>query len=704
MAKPKKKTLSDDDILAKVNAQVAKATGDTVLSKETEKVQRYYDQEYPKRQSEGNSSYVSSDVFDGVESMKAQLLETYTGSTDIIRLLPMKDEAAHAAAAETRYVEDVIHNQNPGFDILHDLIDDGLKSRKGVLQVYWEDRHVRDEHNFKNMPESDVMALAAQEDVSDLDAEPDEGYDPQSGKEPTYSGYWCRKIDKSQVKVENVPSEEYFFDGSKKRREDGVRGRRMLKTRAALINEGYDKDKVSKLTYITDIALSPEKQARDEATTGAFKFSDDPVQEELQTVELIEAYMDLSLYGDGKSCLYKIVLGDKAMFSCEEVDEDPFITFAPLRRPHNQAGNNFAARIIPTQNARTVLTRAVLDHTAQTTNPRWQVLNGGLPNPRELLDNRQGGVVNVRTREAIAPLNYPNLNPFVFETLRMLKDNKEEHTGISQLSQGLNKDAVSSQNSRGLVNDLVTLSQVRQKIVARNLAAALKELYLKVRKLVIEFDSRERVAEVVDDFQHVDPKLWHPERKVRVSLHIGYGEQEKEAAKFVDAWKFLTQDPTASKFCDKPRQWKLLTDGMRKNSFANYADYVMPPEQAEDPKPDPLQMKELEIKDKQAEASLLAAKSAAAKVQHTAEMDAIKVQMDQMKTMLEQALKTREADRQDLDTAGRIDVTQRETAVLEETEGRAADRDDLDTISSVDAKQRETAVLEKTPVTSPTAG
>jgi hypothetical protein len=253
----------------------------------------------------------------------------------------------------------------------------------------------------------------------------------------------------------------------------------------------------------------------------------------------------------------------------------------------------------------------------------------------------------------------------VFETLQMLKDNKEENTGISSLSQGLNKDAISSQNSRGLVNDLVTLSQVRQKIIARNFAKTLTELYLKVRKLVIEFESREKVAEVVDDFMNVDPKLWHPERKVRTSLHIGYGEQEKEAAKFYDVWKLLTQDPAATKFCDTPRQHKLLTDGLRKNSFANFADYVMPPEAVKPPGPDPLKMKELEIKDKQAEATLLSAKASMAKVEASTQLEQLQLRMDEMQAMLKHALDMRAADRQDLDVANRVDVSQRETAMLE---------------------------------------
>lgn len=663
-----KTPMSDEAILTRIVGKVQSATSESKTSRETERVQRYYDQELPRRTSDGNSSYVSSDVFDAVESMKAQLLEVFAGGHDIIRFLPHRDEEATVAAAETKWVEHVVHDKNKGFEIFQDWIDDGLKTRRGIVQAYWENCIVYDEHTFKGMSLADVQALASQDDVEDLEANLDapEGsedtFDP-SPEEATFSGSWRRRIDKSRVKIENVPSEEYFSEESKKSREDGVRGRRMLKSRADLIADGFDKTKVNAATAVTN-DTAQEKQARDNPTNDAFSMADDPVSPEMELVEVFETYVRLDIDG-GRPGLYKITHSDKHIFDKEEVDEDPFVSFTPLRRPHSQQGNNFAARVIQTQNARTVLTRAILDHTAITTNPRWQVLNGAVTNPKELLDNRRGGIVNVRQREGIMPLQYPNLNPFVFETLQMLKDNKEENTGISALSQGLNKDAISSQNSQGLVSDLVSLSQVRQKIIARNFANCLAELYLKVRKLSIEFEKKERIAQVVDEFELLDPKLWHPERPLKVSLHVGYGEQEKEAAKFAQLWGLLTQDPVASQWCSPPKQHKLLSDGLRKNGFANYADYIIRPEEWKAPPPDELKVKELEIKSKTADAALASAQASQRKVDSHEQLEVLKAQLAKMTLDLKRIVDLRAADRQDLDVANRVDVSQREVEMLE---------------------------------------
>jgi hypothetical protein len=658
----KKYGKTEAEIMAVVDPAVGHATtfADTQLSSERSRIQRYFDGELPKKQHEGSSSYVSSDVYDGVESMKAQVLEVFGGSHDIVRFKAMNDQDVEASRIETAYVADQIFavDKNNGYDRFHDVLDDGLKNRNGVIQVYWEDCIERDEHTVTGMSYEDAQALAAQEDV---ELELDLNEETQS-----YDGTWTRVIDNSGLRVENVPPEEYYSQGKKKRREDGARGRKTLKTKADLIKEGYDKKKVDEIGVDSELDFSSERQTREKETDDGLP--DSEPQPELAPVMLHETYIPLSLKGDGTSCLYRIIHAGGQLFEMDEVEEDNFVVFTPLRRPHSQHGNNFAKRIVATQNARTVLTRAILDHTTTTVNPRWQVLNGALANPKELLDNRLRGIVNVKTRDGIAPLQYPNLNPFVFQTVEMLKGNKEETTGISSLSQGLNKDAISSQNSQGLVNDLITVSQTRQKIIARNFANFVSALFLKARKLIMQNESKKKLFEFDNAFQKIDPKLWTPSRTVQVSLHVGYGEQEKEAAKIAALWGMLTKDPQASMFCPPEKQYALLRDGMKKNGFANHADYIITPDQVKPPGPDPMEMKKLEIEDKKAQAALLTAQAAMGKAEGHHQIEEMKVQIASMLAQIKDFTAHRDADRKDMDIANKVNVSQRELELAEQVD------------------------------------
>src|SRR5262249_52283813 len=160
-------------------------------------------------------------------------------------------------------------------------------------------------------------------------------------------------------------------------------------------------------------------------------------------------------------------------------------------------------------NARTYLKRAVIDHTMITVNPKLIVVNGAVLNPREILENRFGGVVNAKRSDGILPMPQAGLNPFVFQVDSMLRDQKGEMTGISDLSQGLDKDAISKQNSGDMVHELITVSQLRQKIVARNFGEGfVRDLYSAVYKLVLENEKRQKIVQTSGGWVPVDFSQW----------------------------------------------------------------------------------------------------------------------------------------------------------------------------------------------------
>ncbi len=114
-------------------------------------------------------------------------------------------------------------------------------------------------------------------------------------------------------------------------------------------------------------------------------------------------------------------------------------------------------------------------------------------------------------------------------------------------------------------------------------------------------------------------------------------------------------------------RYKLITDGMKKAGFQNFADYITSPDDPafKPPQPDPLKMQELQIKDKQAQASLMTAQETGQKNQRLADIDAIKLQLDQANQKFKQVMETRESQRMDAETANRIDVSQREMTMAE---------------------------------------
>ncbi len=86
MAESRFKPISEDELASVVDRQIRQSVGyyDSKLSKERQDVIDYYNGVKPKPVHAGNSKYVSLDVFDSVDSMKAVLLETFAaGNRDI---------------------------------------------------------------------------------------------------------------------------------------------------------------------------------------------------------------------------------------------------------------------------------------------------------------------------------------------------------------------------------------------------------------------------------------------------------------------------------------------------------------------------------------------------------------------------------------------------------------------------------------------
>ena len=674
MAEQSPKTkLADAEVLAIVESQIKQSVGhyDSKLAKERQDVTNYYNGTLPKRQSQGNASYVSTDVYDAVEAMKAQLLETFASGDEIVKFDPQGPEDVRAADVATKYSSYVVFRQNNGYSVFSSVIHDGLTARAGIAKVYWEEKADFIEEEFDGLDEASVAGLAAQEDIDELEAE----LDMMTG---LYKGEIKRKIDKSQVTIEPVPPEEFLISPRARSIADAPYvGQRTVKTVTELLEMGFDEKKVERIAGSKDsfeLESDPDVLTRFQDIDSGYSAGLQGFQKAQNAVILYDSYVEIDMNNTGKASLHRVIHVGNVILEVEEVDRKPFIGYVPLPIPHSFFGNNFAERVAPTQNARTVLMRGILDHTALTNNPRYQVVKGGLVNPRELLDNRLGGLVNVTRPDAISPILQANLNPFVFQTLQLLQANREETTGVSSLSQGLNKDAVSKQNSADMIDSLVSLSQQRQKILARNFANNfLVPLFLEVYRLVIENEKKEKIIEVAGDYVPVLPSQWIERKDVAVSMALGYGERDKRAQGLVNIFSLIASDPSLRKFIQPNNAYNVMADVLMDKGYKNVNDYITPPDRLPPPQPDPMYEAEIGLKKAQAMSTVKIADAQANKSAATAEAEAIRVEIEAMRQKFEEKFRLLEFQRKDAETANRIEVAQRELAMAEESIQQASD-------------------------------
>lgn len=591
--------LSDADIASWCAQCIKLSAGyaDSKLSTQRARTAAYYDGELPKRAHKGSSSYVSQDVYDAVESMVATLLETFTGNHNPVRFAPQNADDVEAARIATEFTNYVIFRQNDGYNIFNSALHDGLVDRNGIAQVYWH-KDISEQDEAVDLPNQQAaIAFLSQlgPDTKNHKLTSDDKADPNSSVHLTFT----RVIDNSHVRIDPVPPEEFGISPRAKSLKDAaVTYRRMSKTRSELLKMGYDKAVLDEIWGDDDFWLKTDPEVMQrfwQVDDAAYAGIDAELQDQRTSIVLYDIYAHLDIKGTGKTELYRVVYAGNRVLEKEQVSRKPFIIYTPLPRPHSFWGNSFAEKVIPTQVARTVLTRSILDHAMVTTNPRYQVIRGGLANPKELLENRLGGIVNVTRPDALAPLPQPSLNPFIFQTIQLLDDDKEEITGISKLSQGLNKDAISNQNSADMVQQLVSISQQRQKIIARNFANGfMKDLFLLVYQLVLENESGQRVAEIAGNWVQVDPTTWAERKDVSVEFAIGYGEQDKMAQKWVQIDQYLS-NPRFAQAYPYPKQYAVLSKVMNAWGIKDVENYLTPPQQIQPPPPDPMQQLQVQM-------------------------------------------------------------------------------------------------------------
>ena len=654
--------LDDEEIVKLVDDNVRTSTGysSSDLAKEREKVLNYYNGTLPKPAHDGNSKFVSNDVYNAVQSMQAALLETFAAGNRIVRFAPQNADDVQQAAICSAYTDYVLFRQNDGYSVFSSVISDALLARVGISKVFWQQSEEVDEQAFENLSQDELDMVLADEGVELIDSEAD--------SIGLVSGTIGVTRDTSQVIIEPVAPEEFLIEQQSKSMMDAkFCAHQTRKTLSELRDMGFTEKQIDEIGQHehVDLDTSPEVLARHDDLNITKGIDAHGYQDQVRDVLVIEAYMMVDVEGTGTATLHRILKAGNALLEVEEVDRKPFIAFCPLPIPHSFYGSNFADRLCSTQNARTVLTRSILDHAMITNNPRYMVTKGGLTNPRELIDNRVGGLVNVTRPDAIVPMPQASLNPFVFQTLQELQDNLEETSSISSLTTGMNKDAVSKQNSAALVEQLATMSQQRQKIIARNFAAHfVKPLFHEIYRLVVENEQAEKIVDIAGSFVPIDPRSWKEKRDVMVELKLGYGEQDREAAKLMQMHQMFSQDPAVQPMYALPNRHALLKKMLEQQGILNVDEYLTPPEQIPPPQPDPAQQMQVQMAAKQLELQERQTAVAEARVQIDAQQAQAKIALDAEKATASHAIQSDNQDLREEQFAHKVRIDEGELEVL----------------------------------------
>ena len=246
--------------------------------------------------------------------------------------------------------------------------------------------------------------------------------------------------------------------------------------------------------------------------------------------------------------------------------------------------------------------RNLMDNMYNQNFGRYAVLEGQA-NLDDLLTQRPGGVVRVKSPNAVMPLATPPLQNYSFQMLQYLDSIREQRSGVSSSTQGLNADALKSHTTATAVAQVMTAAQARVELIARNFAeTGVKELMNVIYELVQKNQDKQRVVMLNNEWVPVRPDMWRDKMDCSVSVGLGHGNRDQQLMHLTTMMQFATQAMSGGLNIVTEQNLYNMGAALIKNmGFQNVQDFLTDPQQAPQKGNPDEEMKQAELQLKKGE-------------------------------------------------------------------------------------------------------
>lgn len=481
---------------------------------------------------EGRSQIVTGEVAEAIDGALPQLMRVFTTTEDIVYFEPKGPKDEESAKQATEYCNWVFYRENDGTLILHNWFKDALLQKVGVVKSYWDEKTDVTKEEYKNLSEDELAYLLSDQTlkVKKQKVEYTEMSDNIGNvvQIPTYN-VSVQKTNKSgQVKIENVPPEEFLISKSAKSIEDSpFLAHRRLMTRSELSAIGYDKDIVDELPTFNDLSFNRERIAR--FPNGEQPDQNSSLDFSMQLLEVYECYIRIDEDDDGIAELRRIVWCGFEILEDEETDYVPFHSICPIPIPHKFFGQSLADRTMDIQLQKSTITRQSLDNLYLTNNSRMGAVDGQV-NIDDLLNATPGGVIRLKSPNALVPLSVQSTFGQAMPMLEYLDAVQAKRTGVSDVQQGLDPDVLNNVTATA-VAAMMKSNSGKLELIARIFAeTGVKSLFKGILHLLGKYQDKPRVVRMRGKYVEFDPRTWANQYDISINVGLGSGDRDQKLA------------------------------------------------------------------------------------------------------------------------------------------------------------------------------
>ena len=503
----------------------------------------YYLGSEPEATSTLQSEFISTDVRDTVLFMLPSIMRTFFGTKKVVEFVPNGPEDIPLAEQQTDYINYIVQQKNQGFNVLYSAFKDALVRKTGFVKGFWDDSITASTHEYTGLDPQAYQALVLDPNVEIVEEsvtmQSITTVDPVSGEEvtqeiPAMYDITIRRVKaKNQVCLEAIPPEEVLISRhARDIKSASYVAHRMIKSVSELVAMGYDADEIDEYASYAGTALDPEsydeQQARNPFDNMVYPDRNDSGGKD---VLYIEHYLFYDFDGDGIDERIRVcTIGDGLhILNVEQWDDLPIVMFCPDPEPHTAIGSCPADYLKPIQAAKSQIMRDTLDSLGHSIFPRMAVVEGQV-NIDDVLNTDIGQPIRVRAPGMVQPFSVPFVGKEAFPVLGYLDESKENRTGVSKASAGLNADALQS-STKAAVAATMSGAQGRIELICRHFAeGGMKDLFTLVNNLVIKHQNAQDVFRLNGKFVPVDPRYWDSDKDLVCNVAISKSSDEEKFA------------------------------------------------------------------------------------------------------------------------------------------------------------------------------
>ena len=526
--------LKDDELLEILRRKESEASHyvNGQLSIDREIAMREYHRMPYGNEEEGWSQIVASDVQDTVEWILPALLKTFSSTDKAVCFEPTKESDVKGAEQATDACNYVFYKQNNGFLTLYTAIKDMLIVRN--CAVMWRKETVETVSSvpFKQATNEMLAMLMQEEDAEIQEVREETVLNEMDEPVQVFTGRMKKTEKKTVCKVEAFNPDSLLVEPtwtSPLLAECPYVARKMRVTLSELALMGF-KD-VTAADLRASMNSEDDRLFRVDSSLTQNSFSQDFESEDDSMVEgwLRIEYALVDADDDGiaeRLCVYRL---DTKILKQEVCTHVPIATASPFLNTHRWDGASIHDAVNDLQKLHSDLLRQTINNLTLTNNPRTKVLvdgQGGMrANIDDLLNSRIGGIIRVNQQDAVMEQTVPFTAGASLPMFEYLQTMRENRTGVSRTSQGLNPDSLNNTATGRQIDQTAAMQRIE--LIARVVAETLvKPIFQGILKLLTDGGMEKLSFRLRDEFVEYDPNEWRDSYDMTVNVGLGSGDSQ----------------------------------------------------------------------------------------------------------------------------------------------------------------------------------